>query len=187
MMVVTIDNREESTDSDTFTRTDAYALLTGYAREAQVYSLAHALSAQFYWDLGKFFNYPIIVLSAATSVLAGLRLNEYFVLGTSLTMLTLTSFDHALNPRGRANLHVTARIEFDEIAANVRQFMGTGQKRPIREVENMSDDILNYLNKWKSIGPTPPPRYLKRAKASREQRMRSHRRKNLRPIFDVVD
>ena len=188
VVMITIENDNSppvsSTSSSLIQRSDPYTLLLEYSKEAKIMTLAHAYTAQWYNDLAKYLNYPVILLSACSSVCAGLKVNQYILLGMTLSMLILTSFDHAINPKSKQHNHVLAKVEFDEIAGNLRQFI-LSNHRTAAEIKEYSEEILSYLQKWKSIAPTVPPRYMKAAKRYREHRVRKH--KKLKASFAITE
>jgi hypothetical protein len=187
IVMITVEDKNSpiSNDRNSLLRpSNPYALLVEYSREAKIMTLAHAYTAQWYNDLSKYLKYPLIILSAASSVCAGLKVDPYILLGMTLSMLILTSFDHAINPKHKQHSHMLAKIEFDEIAGNLRQFIGSNH-RTTQEIKIYSEEILTYLQKWKSVAPMVPPRYMKAAARDREHRVRNH--KKLQPSFAVSD
>ena len=141
-----------------------YYLLEDYRKEAQALSISHDKTARFYEDLSKYLNYPVILLSAAASVVAGLNTKEkeqfhpYILLVMTLLTLVLTSFDHTVSPKNKVHDHLVAKIEFEEMAENVKQFIQSNH-RSHEEIKEYSAEILSYLQKWKSVSPTIPNRY----------------------------
>lgn len=181
VVVMTIDNRAEPE----LKRNNPYALLIGYAQEAMVHSTAHDLTAHYYSDVGKCLNYPLIILSAGSSVMAGLDLHKYAVMGINLSMLTLTAFDHVINPRDKSHTHMLSKIEFEEVASNIKQYIGANSRTP-QEIKEFSQDIYQYLTKWKSVAPSVPRRYMARAQRSCSSNYRPQHRNAMRPLFNVV-
>lgn len=162
--MITIEDKIPLTTSNSFIMRgdDPYALLVEYSNEAKILTLAHGYTAQWYNDLSKYLNFPVILLSAASSVCAGLKIDPYILLGMTLSILILTSFDHAINPKSKQHNHMLAKVEFDEIAGNLRQFIGSNHRTAV-EIKEYSEEILTYLQKWKSVSPVAPPRYMKAA------------------------
>ena len=112
---------------------DPYSLLREYEYEARVKGLGHELTAQWYQQLGRILDYPVIILSAVSTVLAGISSqtasvacikNEivdnqnlgltYSIMGLSLLTVILTSFNKTIQPKEKAHLHFSAKLEFDE-------------------------------------------------------------------------
>jgi hypothetical protein len=189
VVLITIKNSNSPTPpsnagSSLLRSSDPYALLVEYSKEAKIMTLAHAYTAQFYNDLAKYLSFPLILLSTSSSVCAGLNVNQYILLGMTLSMLVLTSFDHAINPKSKQHNHMLAKVEFDEIAGNLRQFIGSNHRTPA-EIKEYSEEILTYLQKWKSIAPTVPPRYMRAAMRDREHRVRKH--KKLKASFAIAE
>ena len=178
VVMVTIDNRHRdhsesnSSNMSTMVNNKPVHLLTGYANDARVQGLAHALSARFYRNMSKCLNYPLLIFAAASSVLAGLDVNKYILLSVTLATLILSSFDHAINPKDRAHHHMVSKIEFDEIASNVRHFLGSRTHTEFELLE-FSDKIMEFMTKWKSVSPPIPARFFREAYAI--PRIRAHR------------
>jgi hypothetical protein len=186
IIVMTIDNRENDV-APQIKRNNPYDLLLGYANEATVHSTAHDLTAHFYLDVAKLLNYPLIVLSAGSSIMAGLALHRYWVIGVNLSMLTLTAFDHVVNPRDKAQTHMLSKIEFEEVASNIKQYVGSNS-RSKEEIKDFSEEIYNYLTKWKSIAPNIPRRYMSQAQraCSHITRPTTERTPQRRTLLEII-
>lgn len=142
--------------------TDRYFLLRGYMREAKIKSKAYDLSENYYRNLNKLFSYPIVVISAVGSVLGGISIHPYVSMGLSLFTLILTGSDRVVNTREREQSASHMRIEYSEIAKNIKQFIYSNN-RTKNEIKEYSSHICDLMNKWNSIAPPVYSRFVRQA------------------------
>lgn len=101
----------------------AYRLLQKYSSEALLLSHAYKLSEYEYIYLNKLLSYPGVVLGAAGTVLAGVDVHRYILMGISLVSLMLAGFTTVINPMQRVHSANTSSTEFGQISASVMQFI----------------------------------------------------------------
>ena len=115
--------RCDQKDSSSSIMNDPYYLLKLYGKEAKVNSRAQELSEKYHRKLFKLLNYPLVILSAGASVLAGLNINQFVTMGVSLAMLILIGFDKIIMPTDKAQRANQMKTEFGEISRGVKQFL----------------------------------------------------------------
>lgn len=167
-------NNNNSLSSSIPIMNSPYTLLMSYARDAKIRSRAHRKSANFFLNLYRVLNYPTVLLSAVSSVLAGVKVDQYFLLCTSLTILVLGSFDHTISPKNSQHLHLMASQEYEEIAGNIKQFIQINN-RSHEEIKQYSISIHEYINKWNGFAPNIPFDYLQKSKVEKANRIRGHK------------
>lgn len=161
-----------SSESEPFNSSDPYYLLRLYARDAKTKSRAYGYSEGYYLNLWKIFNYPIVILSAIGSVLAGIDIHQYVLMGLSLMTLVLTGFDKIVNTKDKEASANHMKVEYSEINKNVKQFIYSNN-RTHDEIKEYSGHICEMLNKWSSISPPISDKFIKRAELECVQRKRN--------------
>lgn len=152
---------------------DPYYLLRTYAKQAKVSSYAYSLSEQYHMKLYKWFNYPVIILTSISTVIASLNLNTYIIMGVSVAMLILLAFDKLINPIERSHEANLFKVEYNEIASNIKLFI-MNNERTLSEVKNYGTQIHELLNKWKSMNPSIPQRFVKQSNIKYASKLRKH-------------
>lgn len=152
---------------------DAYGLLRDYARESKIYSKAYHTSEVYFRNMWKCFQYPVVVLSAISSVCAGLDVNRYALLGLSLLSLTLLGFNQLINPREKEFTAHTFSIEYAEIAGSIKQFY-LSNSRSRDEIKSYSEQMYALLTKWQTMRPSLRDKFLNEARQRYAKKTRSH-------------
>jgi hypothetical protein len=154
----------------------AYQLLNNYLMTAKVLSSAYKHSSGYHRRLYQYLTYPLILTSAISTVLSGFQLNEYAVMGLSLTSLLLVGFNSATNPKDRENKAHNFSIEYSEVASDIEQFILENNKTK-EQIKTYSQHINSVLNIFKSQSPTIRDSFLKQAKLENSPRIRSSLKK----------
>lgn len=141
---------------------DPYFLLKGYARDAKIKAKSYTYSENYYRNLNKLFTYPIVVISAIGSVLGGISVHHYVSMGLSLLTLLLTGSDRVVNTRDREQSASHMRIEYTEIAKNIKLYIYSNN-RSKTEIKEYTSHICELMNKWNSIAPPVFDRFVKMA------------------------
>ena len=161
---------------------DPYYLLKSYMREAKIKSKAYGYSENYYRNLNKIFTYPIVVISAVGSVLGGIAIHPYVSMGLSLFTLILTGGDRVVNTREKEQSASHMRIEYGEIAKNIKQYIYSNN-RTKAEIKDYSSHICELTNKWNGIAPPVLNKFVKKASVDIMEKKR-HSFKTLSPISD---
>ena len=99
--------------------------------------------------------------------------NQYILMGLSLTTLILVGFTTAINPKDReAGAHQVA-VEYNEISANIRQFILENNKSH-EDIKAFSEIVHSEMNVWNSLAPSIQDRFMERAKRECAPRSRKH-------------
>lgn len=140
-----------------------YKLLKFYGTEAKIKSKAYGYSEAYYRWLAKALSYPIIVISAVSSVLAGLdEFDQYILMCLSLSTLILVGFTTAISPKDKEQKAAQHKVEFGEIDANIRQFILENNKSH-EEIKTFSEIVHSEMNVWNSLAPAIQDRFMERA------------------------
>jgi hypothetical protein len=141
-----------------------YSLLIQYKKEATILSNAHKINEAHYRQISKYLTYPVILLSAVASVLAGLRNTnlEYVLLGITLATLLFSGFNTAISPKDKEHASAKVSTEFGEIASNINQFV-TENNKSNDEIKAYSRRMLAILDVWRSLAPPISNSFIKRA------------------------
>lgn len=148
-----------------------YILLQKYSAEAMLLSQAYKLSEYEYIYFNKLLSYPTVVLGAAGTVLAGVDVHRYVLMGISLASLMLAGFTTVINPMQRVHAANTSSTEFGQISASIYQFVLENGKSK-EEVKRYSQVVQDQLGIWKSQAPPLRPRLLEQARREHHPRMR---------------
>lgn len=146
-----------------------YYLLELYREEAHILATAYGLSASYFRWLHKLLTYPLIVLSAVSSVCAAGGVPEtfiykqYLLMGLSLLTLILAGFNTVINPQDKSNAADRVSNEFDKVSSDCRQFICENNKTR-QEVKHFSKLTLELLETWKSLSPPIKTLFSKQAK-----------------------
>lgn len=160
---------------------DPYYLLRTYARESKIKAYSYSLSEGYYRNLHKYLNYPVVVLSAISTVIAGLDLNSYAIMGLSLSMLILLGFDKLIDPKENEHKANQFKVEYGEINSNVKIFI-LNNGRTHEQVKAYAEQIHELINKWKSINPSVFQRFTDVATMKYTKKLR----KNL-SVRNIID
>ena len=158
-------------------RSNPYCLLRSYEQQARVNAKAYGMSEGYYRWLNKALSYPLIILSAVNTVLAGLDVNRYTIMSIALTTLIISGLRQSINPQDKENKASQMRIEYSEIKANVRQYI-LSNHRTIEEIKAYAEIIHEQLNIWNSLSPPCQDRFIIRARKECALRSRPHAIKN---------
>lgn len=152
--------------------TGGYSLLQKYKKEAKILSIAYSYSEAKYREIHKYLTYPVIILSAVASVCAGLDINQYALMGLSLSILILSGFNTAINPKDREHKANQVKTEFGEISSAVSQFIleNNKSKEDIRSQSQLTHELLNV---WKGMSPPIADKFIKRATLECTKRLRT--------------
>lgn len=155
---------------------DVYGLLWTYSRESKVYGKAYSMSESYYRRTYKIFNYPLVILSAVSTICSGLNIHQYIMLGIALSMMILIGFDKLINPKEKEHDANRFAVEYQEIASNIKQFI-MSNNRSKAEVKAYSETVYALISKWKSINPPLKDSFVKQATVDITTKLRSHRMK----------
>lgn len=150
---------------------DPYHLLRLYAREAKQNARAYSYSEAYYRWLDKLLVYPLVVTNAATSVLAGLNISPWIIMGISCISLILVGYRQAIDPKDKEHRANQVRIEFREISANIKQFI-LENDRTRDEIKSYTSTIHELLNVWESLAPPIQSRFTIKAQHESAKRTR---------------
>jgi hypothetical protein len=154
----------------------AYILLEKYKRESKTLSIAYHKSEKYFRNMYKWLSYPIIITSAVSSILAGIKHpfenSEYVLMGLSLITLILSGFNQSINPKDKEKSANQFSTEFEEIASNIQQFIWENNKTK-SEIKAYSTLIHESLNHWKSLKPAIQDRFIAQAKLENTSRIRN--------------
>jgi hypothetical protein len=147
-----------------------YSLLIQYKKEATILSNAHKMNEAHYRQISKILTYPVILLSAGASVIAGsfpapgLRNTnlEYVLLGITLATLLFSGFNTAISPKDKEHVSAKVSTEFGEIASNINQFITENNKHN-NEIKAYSRKMLSILDVWRSLAPPIANSFIKAA------------------------
>lgn len=153
---------------------DPYTLLRRYAKDSKTTARAYSLSEAYYRSLSKYLNYPVVALSAVSTVCAGLDINKYVLMGVSLATLILLGFDKAIDPKDREHDANKFAVEYGEIASNIKQFV-LSNNRTQGEVKAYSETVYSLLTKWKAMNPPIKQSFVTQAKTYYLERVRKHK------------
>lgn len=148
-----------SQESDSLRLADPYFLLRTYAHDAKVLSRAYGMNECYYRNMYKLFTYPLVVLSAVGSVMAGFSINTYVLLGLNLSTLLLVGFNAAINPKEKEHNSHTTSSEFGEIKANINQFIQENNKTA-DDCRSYSQLVLSQITIWKSLAGPCKAKYM---------------------------
>ena len=168
-----------------------YTLLNQYKNESNILSKAYELNENYYLFIHKILTYPIIILSAFSTVIAGLRKPEleFLLLGLSLGILIFSGFNTAVQPKDKQFLSNKISTEFSEISLNINQFIKENSKTK-EEVKAYSQKILSLFEVWKSMAGEIHPKHLARARlecAVRVERIsHSSKKKEIMPLKEIT-
>lgn len=161
-------------ESDSFKMvSDQYYLLKIYARESKILSYAYSLSESYYRNLYKYFNYPLVILSASSTVLSGMNENTYIIMGISLSMLILIGFDKLIDPKDREHKANQFKVEYGEINSNIKLFILNNGKVS-HEIKAYASQIHEMMNKWQSINPPVFSKFIKLSTIKYTKKIRNH-------------
>jgi hypothetical protein len=141
-----------------------YSLLIQYKKEATILSNAYKMNEAHYRQMSKTLTYPVILLSASASVIAGLRNPdlEYVLLGITLATLLFSGFNTAVNPKDREHASAKVSNEFSEIASAINQFV-TENSKSNDEIKAYSRRMLAILDVWRSLAPPISNAFIEKA------------------------
>lgn len=168
-------NSPTTSESLMLSAADPYILLRSYMHTSKVMSKAYGYSESYYRLLYKQYTYPLVVLTAVNSVLAGLNVNTYVVMGLSLMSLILVGFNQAVAPKNKEHAANQVKTEFGEIHRNIRQFIYSNN-RSLDEVKAYSEIVNNQINVWTALSPAISQRFMEQAKKNCAHRSRVHRK-----------
>lgn len=151
-----------------------YILLRSYAKDCKIQSKAYHLSEVYYNNLWRCFQYPLVVLSAVSSVCAGLNVNQYALLGLSLATLTLLGFDKLIDPKERSHTANMYSVEYGEIASNIKQFI-LANNRTKEEIKTYTEQVHTLISKWKVLNPPIYDRFVEQAGRQYTEKLRNHK------------
>lgn len=152
---------------------DPYALLRSYVNTAKVKSKAYGYSEGYFRWLYKVFTYPLVILSAMGSILAGLDVDKHVLMGISVATLILTGFNQAINPKSKEKSANQMSVEMNEIASNCKQFIYSNNRTAV-EIKAFSEIIHEQLNIWNSLAPPIQDKFLTKALKECAKRSRKH-------------
>ena len=168
----------------------SYTLLEKYKTDSEILSKAYKTNEHHYLFIHKILTYPIILLSAFSTVVAGLRKPEleYILLALSLVILILSGFNTAINPKDKQFLSNKISTEMNEISLNINQYILENNRKP-DEIKAYSQKTLALFEVWHSIAPEINPKYIQRAKlecAVRVERIStSSKKKEIMPLKTI--
>ena len=138
---------------------------------------AYKMAESHHRTIHKILTYPLIVLAATGSVLAGLHSNEYVLMGISLATLIMTGFSTAINPKDKEMRCYQVSAEFNEIAGSINQFILENHKSR-EEIKAFSKHILSVLDIWRALAPSINKKYVRQAKIECAPRTRTSQKKS---------
>lgn len=151
---------------------DPYYLLRIFSKEAKIKKIAYGYSEEYYLNLWRLITYPLVVLAAISTVLAGLDVNQYALLGLNLAMLILTGFERAINPKEKEQNANKIKIEYAEIHNHIKNFIYSNS-RTKAEIKAYSDHITELLSKWNAFSPPIFSRFINKAQLQCADRKRT--------------
>ena len=158
-----------------------YDLLLSYAHQAKIKSKAYSYSENYFRQIHKYLTYPMIILSAVSSVVAVLDVNKYALIGLNLSMLILVGFNTTVDPQKKSHLSHNVSIEYSEISSNVKQFVNSNSQSK-ESIKNYSEIIHEQLNIWDSLAPPIKERFVTKATKQYAKRSRTSRRVSKKEI-----
>ena len=159
-------------DSSLCSQGDPYVLVRSYMQQAEIVSKAYEYSEAYYRSLNKTFSYPLVVVSAAMTVVSGAKFNQYALLVMTFINLILVGLSKVIDPRDKEFKASQIKTEMGEIASNAKQFLNANN-RTRQEVKVFSELLHEQINIWKSLCPPINDRFLQRAKSQCAKRTRS--------------
>lgn len=162
---------------DIQTGADPYVLLRSYGRDAKIKSKAYGYSEAYYRWLHKVLTYPLVVLSAISTVISGFDIHpysNYVVMGLSMVTLVIVGFNQAVQPKDKEMRANQLNVEYNEIASNIRQFIHENSKSDI-QVKAYSEIIHSEMNIWHSLAPPIQRRFIVTARRECVSRARKSR------------
>ena len=159
---------------------EVYNLLKSYYKESKILSKAYSLSEQYYRNMFKIFNYPVVVLSAVNTVCLGVNVNQYITLSLSLSMFILLGFDKLIDPKDKEHESNKYSVEYGEISSNIKQFI-MSNNRTKEEIKNYTEIIFSLITKWKSFNPPLKDKFIKIVRQQYTDKLRSHTNEVLPP------
>lgn len=172
-------NSESPAGSDSLLHVDSddkYVLLRNYTLYCKIQSRAFSYSEAYYRQLYKWLSFPLIILSAVSSLLAGLDANAYYLMSLSLCTLILVGFNTAINPKDKEARAAQVKTEYGEISANCKHFIYSNN-HDHAEIKAFSSIVHEQMNIWAGLAPPLSPRFLNRAKTELAPRSRKHSHK----------
>ena len=151
-----------------------YKLLHDYKKQATIQSNAYKYSEGFYRSLHKWLTYPIILLSAVSTILSGFNINHYSIMSISFSTLVLVGFERAINPKDKEQKSCQIKIEMNEIASNIKQFI-LNNHRTEEEIKQYTQLIHEQINIWNSIAPPIQDMYITKSTNKYAERTRKHK------------
>ena len=156
-------------DSESYLLNNPYALLKDYAKKSKIYAEALSLSENYYRQMYKYIMYPMVIISAVSSVLSGMNMNNYIVMSLNLSSLILLGFNSTISPKDKEKEAHNIAVEFSEINRSIKQFVYSNN-RSRSEIKQYSELIASQMNIWIGLSPPIKDRFIKEAKLSCETR-----------------
>ena len=116
----------------------------------------------------------MVILTAVSSVMAGIGLHRYVLLCLNLITLILLGFNQAINPLERSHKAHEVSVEFRELASNVKQFI-LSNHRTVDEIKHQTEITHELLNVWVSLSPPCQQQFMNKAKHECASRSRKHK------------
>ena len=113
--------------------------------------------------------YPMVIISAVSSVLSGLNVNNYIVMSLNLSSLILLGFNSTISPKDKEKEAHNIAVEFSEINRSIKQFVYSNN-RSRSEIKQYSELIASQMNIWNNLMPPVKDRFMKIAKIECEKR-----------------
>ena len=152
-----------------------YDLLSSYAHQAKIKSVAYSYSESYYRNMYKWLTYPMVVLSAISTVIAVLDVNKYILIGLNLSMLILIGFTQLIDPKNKEQSAHNISTEYNEINSNVIQFIRSNN-RTTEEIKQYGEIIHGELQIWDSLAPPCKDVFIQKATILHANRSRASRR-----------
>lgn len=163
---------------------DIYGLLLSYIKDTKILNKSYSMSEKYYRNMYKIFNYPLVILSTVSTILSGLNVNQYILLGLSAIMLILLGFDKLISPKEKEHEANRYSTEYGEIASSIKQFI-MSNNRTKAEVKAYSETIFALITKWRSMNPPVKDKFIKQATEDQTIKLRQHKM-NLPKQWDAV-
>lgn len=166
---------EENDGTMSMHEANPYILLHSYMREARTMSDALSMTEHYHRMIGKCLKYPVVILSAVQSVVSGIQWsNNWVIMAISLFVLILVGLEQAINPHNRETKAHECMVEFDELAADMKQYISANH-RSYEDVRRRTETVFSTLQIWKNLSPPIPDRFMIISKKKAATRSRKYK------------